>query len=95
MNPSHPARGLDSLRLFALGRIPRCGRCDRYRVFLASVARLGGAAEPLPEVPASCTYQVCAPLAARYTEDHRRQRRSAKVLHAAGSAFGGPTRRDA
>ena len=52
---------LDALRLFALGRVPRCARCPRYRVMLA----LAGTAAGLPEPPAFCTYQICAPLALR------------------------------
>ena len=52
---------LDALRLFALGRVPRCARCPRYRVMLAFEATAAG----LPEPPEFCTYQICAPLAAR------------------------------
>ncbi len=56
----------DGLRLFALGRIPRCGRCPRYRGLSRGRDRTALRLESLPAVPDFCTYQLCAPLAARY-----------------------------
>ncbi len=56
----------DGLRLFALGRIPRCGRCPRYRALSLSRARADRRPESLPVVPEFCTYQLCAPLVARH-----------------------------
>jgi hypothetical protein len=58
--PAAPGE-LDTLRLFALGRVPRCGRCPRYRAMLA----VGARATAIPGPPAYCSYQICAPLAAR------------------------------
>ena len=57
---------MEGLRLFALGRIPRCGRCPRYRALSLSRATTDRQPESLPGVPEFCTYQLCAPLAARY-----------------------------
>jgi len=54
-------RDEDELRLFALGRIPRCARCPRYQGLKAD-----SPGTPLAEVPAHCSYQVCAPLVARH-----------------------------
>ena len=56
----------DGLRLFALGRIPRCGRCPRYYALSLPRARADRRPESLPAVPEFCRYQLCAPLAARY-----------------------------
>ncbi len=58
---SATANYLDGLRILALGRIPHCTRCPRYRE-LARRERKG----PLPPVPPGCNHQVCAPLAARF-----------------------------
>ena len=59
-------RDLDSLRLIALGRIPRCTGCPRYRALVAVKDRGAAPAFGLPAVPADCHYQVCAPLVARF-----------------------------
>ncbi len=56
---------LDSLRLIALGRIPRCRRCPRYAGLVDAHAE-SRSSRALAAPPAHCTYQVCAPLAARY-----------------------------
>jgi len=56
----------DGLRLFALGRVPRCGRCPRYRALSRACASENQRRESLPPVPEFCTYQLCTPLAARY-----------------------------
>ena len=56
----------DGLRLFALGRVPRCGRCSRYSALTRARDRSVLRLEPLPPVPDFCTYQLCAPLSARY-----------------------------
>ncbi len=56
----------DGLRLFALGRVPRCQRCQRLRAMSATEASRGLHAVSLPAVPDFCNYQLCAPLAARY-----------------------------
>ncbi len=58
----------DGLRLFALGRVPRCGRCSRYRALTRARDRSVLGLESLPAVPDFCTYQLCAPLSARYEE---------------------------
>jgi hypothetical protein len=60
---------LDGLRLLALGRIPRCGSCPRFRSLVAIHA--GSRAGDLPAVPAFCTHAVCAPLAARWDAQRR------------------------
>ena len=64
---SRPARAvkLDSLRLIALGRIPRCGSCSRYRALLEAH---DGESEvtPWPPAPVSCSHQVCGPLVSRF-----------------------------
>lgn len=57
---------LDSLRVLALGRIPRCSRCPRYEALRLAVRREASACRALPGVPRFCTYQVCAPLARRF-----------------------------
>jgi hypothetical protein len=57
---------MDRLRLVALGRIPRCGVCPRYRALRAAHRSGSRAMTPMPPVPESCTHEVCAPIAARY-----------------------------
>jgi hypothetical protein len=59
LNPE--ASGIDSLRLEALGRIPRCMDCPRYKALAAGRRR-----SELPEVPTGCTFVVCAPLAGEH-----------------------------
>jgi len=54
-------RDHDALRLFALGRIPRCARCPRYQGLKAQAP-----GTPLADVPSNCSYQVCAPLVVRH-----------------------------
>ena len=56
----------DGLRLFALGRVPRCQRCQRFRAMNTAGAAPGLHVVSLPAVPEFCTYQLCAPLATRY-----------------------------
>jgi hypothetical protein len=56
---------LDGLRLIALGRIPRCRDCPRFRTLVVVRSRGGCLPATLPSVPAGCTHQVCAPLVAR------------------------------
>ena len=56
---------LDGLRLIALGRIPRCARCDLYRELLALHSNSGRVPSRLPDPPADCMHRVCAPLAIR------------------------------
>jgi hypothetical protein len=57
----------DALRMFALGRVPRCGRCPRYRALsVAEPNRQDRQLASLPAVPEFCTYQLCAPLVTRY-----------------------------
>jgi hypothetical protein len=66
--PDRRTRTLDSLRLVALGRIPRCSGCARFHALVA--AHDGGEVlSALPAVPARCRHEVCAPLAARYALD--------------------------
>lgn len=57
---------LESLRLFALGRIPRCAGCARYRALVAAGQGIAGSRSSLPEVPECCSHQVCAPLVDHY-----------------------------
>lgn len=57
---------LDGLRLLALGRIPRCNGCPRFTALVDGHARGNRLRHPLPDVPESCTHQVCAPLVIRY-----------------------------
>ena len=73
----------DGLRLFALGRIPRCKRCPRYRALSRPRARADRRPESLPAVPEFCTYQLCAPLVAHY-EELVASRRSIPALRAHG-----------
>jgi hypothetical protein len=63
------AGDVDGLRLFALGRIPRCTRCPRYDTLVAAHARGAAHVGSLPPAPAFCSHQVCAPLADRYAGD--------------------------
>ena len=56
----------DGLRLVALGRVPRCQRCQRFRAMNTAGAAPGLRVASLPAVPDFCTYQLCAPLATRY-----------------------------
>jgi hypothetical protein len=60
-----PRRG-DGWRLLALGRVPRCERCPRYRALNEARALPGRPRAALPQVPRFCSYQLCAPLATRY-----------------------------
>lgn len=57
---------LDSLRVLALSRIPRCSHCPRFETLRLAVRDDGAAPTSLPAVPRFCTYQVCAPLARRF-----------------------------
>ena len=62
----------DGLRLLALGRVPRCQGCQRFRAMNTAGAVSGSRVVALPAVPACCTYQLCAPLATRYESAHAR-----------------------
>jgi len=62
----HEKSDLDGLRLFALGRIPRCAGCARYRSLVAAQGRVSRTLVSLSAVPASCSHQVCAPLVDHY-----------------------------
>ena len=66
MSRGTDSRNMDRLRLVALGRIPRCGKCPRFHSIRAAHRARGQARECLPKVPDGCTHEVCAPLAARY-----------------------------
>ena len=68
------SKELDSLRLIALGRIPRCQNCPRYRALGES--HRGRHFGRLPEVPSGCRHQVCAPLAHRHERASGRENRS-------------------
>jgi len=57
---------LDSLRLFALGRIPRCAGCARYHSLVAAHDRSSRGGTRPPAAPLSCSHQVCAPLVDHY-----------------------------
>ena len=57
---------LDGLRLLALGRIPRCDGCPRFRALVDGHDNGDTRHGPLPDVPDYCTHQVCAPLVIRY-----------------------------
>jgi hypothetical protein len=63
---SHRVHDVDGLRLFALGRIPRCTHCPRYRALVRVHSDGLSPARTLPAVPNDCAHQVCAPLADRY-----------------------------
>jgi len=54
----------DGLRLLALSRIPQCTACPRLAALQTNHG--SGAARPIPDAPAECTYRYCAPLARRY-----------------------------
>jgi len=72
----------DALRLFALGRVPRCGRCPRYRALsFVGPNREDRQPEALPAVPEFCTYQLCAPLVARYEVCVAPTRSTQRALH--------------
>lgn len=62
---------LDGLRLIALGRIPRCASCPRYRALVAQHTLDAPTAEAMPTVPGFCHHEVCAPLVARCLADPR------------------------
>ena len=53
---------INELRLFALGRIPRCNRCPRYHALVAADAGLPLLLPTLPPAPLFCSHQICAPL---------------------------------
>ena len=59
----------DGLRLMALGRIPRCADCPRYRALIEQHQECRAGRAPsaaMPAVPDYCHFQVCAPMAARF-----------------------------
>lgn len=58
---------LDGLRLVALGRISRCQECPRYLALVESHFGPERDVESWPTVPANCSFEVCAPLVARFT----------------------------
>ena len=58
---------LDGLRIFGLGRIPRCTNCPRYRALVDAYEGTSTLPTHPPAVPEDCTFQVCAPLVARYS----------------------------
>jgi len=62
---SHGTDDLDGLRLLALGRIPRCSSCPRFRSLVAAHERGFAVAGEPGAVPAHCRHEVCAPLVAR------------------------------
>ena len=68
MSRSKPSESLDELRLIALSRIPRCKTCPRFHALDAVRERPSTVLGRLPVVPASCTHEVCAPMAARYPD---------------------------
>ena len=53
---------INALRLFALGRIPRCNRCPRYHALVAEDSGLPSLLPTLPPAPLFCSHQICAPL---------------------------------
>ena len=55
-------RRADALRLFAMGRIPRCRKCPRYEAL--SIA--GEPRAPLPQKPDGCKHEICAPMTRRF-----------------------------
>jgi hypothetical protein len=57
---------LDGLRLFALGRIPRCRGCARYHSLVAAQEAASRPRTKPPAVPGFCSHQVCAPLVDHY-----------------------------
>jgi hypothetical protein len=71
-NSDREERDLDGLRLIALGRIPRCARCELYRGLLSMHAGAIDRPGSLPAPPEGCTHQVCAPLASRMAAAARR-----------------------
>jgi hypothetical protein len=70
-----PADDVDGLRLFALGRIPRCTRCPRYQALVAAHTTGSGCGPGLPLVPSFCLHQVCAPLVDHYRRARRAETR--------------------
>jgi len=65
-DPVFETTDLESLRLFALGRIPRCSDCARYHSLVAAQRGVSTIRARLPEVPECCSHQVCAPLVDHY-----------------------------
>jgi hypothetical protein len=63
---SRSVHDVDGLRLFALGRIPRCTDCPRYRALVRAHSSGAFRVAMLPTVPDGCAHQVCAPLVDRY-----------------------------
>jgi hypothetical protein len=60
------SRSLVGLQLLAIGRIPRCKSCPRYRSLQQDHRRSAVSEHPLPQIPGGCTHQVCDPLVARH-----------------------------
>jgi len=60
---------MDGLRLFGLGRIPRCGQCLRYAALVdayqAGCRTPGTLPSSLPAVPAACHVPYCSPIVLR------------------------------
>ena len=55
MSPRLELKEVDRLRLVALGRIPRCGSCPRYRALRAAHRAGKGVSGCMPAAPAACT----------------------------------------
>jgi hypothetical protein len=70
----------DGLRIFGLGRIPRCADCPRYRALVDAYEGASTLPAVPPEVPKDCIFQVCAPLVSRYS----RPRPAARARVASG-----------
>jgi hypothetical protein len=69
-------RRADALRLFALGRIPRCKQCPRY----AALSVSGEPRSPLPARPKQCKHEICAPMSRRFEAALERLRLRASGL---------------
>jgi len=66
MSSTDGDRGLDMIRLTALGRIPRCRDCSRHKTLSSRVETGVLTQSPLPAIPTKCTQLHCAPIAAKY-----------------------------
>jgi len=78
----------DELRLLALSRIPRCAACSRLRA-LRAIHEDGVPLEaPLPPSTNNCDAPYCAPLAARYATEERREAAGTKAGGGSGRQSG-------
>jgi len=67
MNNGGGRRDVDSLRLVALSRIPRCASCPRFHALYRAYESSAMLGNTLPMAPSNCHHQVCGPMVHRFT----------------------------